>query len=88
MSDNIFLKRFFFSNEMKNISISNWYIGSIIFLVYPNRKLATLVLFDLVASGKYKIASVLSCLIIIICLIVSILTYNIFNRGKQNVSRN
>lgn len=63
-------------------------IGSIIFLVYPNRKLATLVLFDLVASGKYKIASVLSCLIIIICLIVSILTYNIFNRGKQNVSRN
>lgn len=60
-------------------------IGSIIFLVYPNRKLATLVLFDLVASGKYKIASVLSCIIIIICLLVSSLTYKSYNRSNENV---
>ena len=61
-------------------------IGSIIFLIYPSRKLATLVLFDLVASGKYKIASVLSSVIIIICLSVSLLSYKIFNRGNENVS--
>lgn len=61
-------------------------IGSIIFLIYPSRKLATLVLFDLVASGKYKIASVLSCVIIIICLSVSLLSYKMFNRSSKNVS--
>lgn len=62
-------------------------IGSIIFLVYPSRKLATLVLFDLVSSGKYKVASVLSCIIIIICLAVSLLSYKMFNRSNSNVSR-
>lgn len=61
-------------------------IGSIIFLVYPSRKLATFVLFELVSSGKYKIASVLSCLIIIVCLSVSLLSRRIFNRGSKNVS--
>lgn len=61
-------------------------IGSIIFLIYPSRKLATFVLFDLVSSGKYKIASVLSCVIIIVCLSVSLLSYRIFNRSSRNVS--
>ncbi|MCK9443162.1 MAG: iron ABC transporter permease [Tissierellaceae bacterium] len=61
-------------------------IGSIIFLVYPSKKLATLVLFDLVSSGKYKLASVLSVVIIIICLSVSLLSYRILNRGRENVS--
>lgn len=63
-------------------------IGSIIFLVYPSRKLATFVLFDLVSSGKYKIASVLSCVIIIVCLSVSLISHRIFNRGNGNVSGN
>lgn len=62
-------------------------IGSIIFLVYPSRKLATFVLFDLVSSGKYKIASVLSCVIIIVCLSVSLLSYKMFDRGSKNVSQ-
>lgn len=62
-------------------------IGSIIFLVYPSRKLATFVLFDLVSSGKYKVASVLSCIIIIVCLFVSLLSYRIFNRSSINVSK-
>ena len=61
-------------------------IGSIIFLVYPSRKLATFVLFDLVSSGKYKVASVLSCIIIIVCLSVSLISYRIFNRSSRNVS--
>lgn len=58
-------------------------LGSIVFLVYPNRKLATLVLFDLVASGKYRVASVLSVFIIIICLSVSLLSYQIYNRSSH-----
>ena len=63
-------------------------IGSIIFLVYPSRKLATFVLFDLVSSGKYKVASVLSCVIIIACLSVSLLSHRIFNRSSKYVSTN
>lgn len=63
-------------------------IGSIIFLVYPSRKLATFVLFDLVSSGKYKIASVLSCMIVFICLAVSLLSYRIFNRSNEDVPYN
>ncbi len=61
-------------------------VGSIIFLVYPSRKLATLVLFDLVNSGKYKVAAVLSCFIMIICLGVSLLSYRVYNR-RGHVSR-
>ncbi len=61
-------------------------IGSIIFLIYPNRKLATLVLFDLVSSGKYNIASVLSSVIIIICLIFSLTSYRLLHR-RNNVFR-
>lgn len=60
-------------------------IGSIIFLVYPSRKLATFVLFDLVSSGKYKIASVLSCVIIIVCLSVSLLSRRLFDRSSRDV---
>lgn len=62
-------------------------IGSIIFLVYPNRKLATLVLFDLVASGKYKVAAVLSCLIILICLAMSLLSYQLYHRRSHVLRR-
>jgi len=61
-------------------------IGSIIFLVYPSRKVATFVLFDLVSSGKYKVASVLSCIIIIVCLSVSLISRRIFNRSSKYVS--
>lgn len=46
-------------------------IGSIIFLVYPTQKLATLVMFDVIESGKYGVGSVIACLLILICLIVN-----------------
>lgn len=52
-------------------------IGSIIFLVYPSRKLATMVLFDVIQSGKYGVASVLAVLITCICLVVEILSRKI-----------
>lgn len=47
-------------------------IGSIIFLVYPQRKLATMVLFDLIQSGKYGVASFLAFIITLICLLVEL----------------
>ena len=48
-------------------------VGSIIFIVYPAQKVLTLVMFDVINSGKYNIASVIALLIIMICLIFSLL---------------
>ncbi|MGX7112777.1 ABC transporter permease [Gemella cuniculi] len=50
-------------------------IGSIIFLVYPSQKVATLVMFDVIESGKYDIGSVIAFYIIMICLIVNAVYY-------------
>lgn len=50
-------------------------VGSIIFLVYPGQKVATLVMFDVIQSGKYNIGSVIAVLIIIITMIVNIVFY-------------
>lgn len=65
-------------------------IGSIIFLVYPKQKLATMVMFDVIESGKYGIGSVIAFLIILICLSVNGLYYFLLSRkGKnKNVSKN
>jgi len=49
-------------------------VGSIIFLVYPGKKLLTLVMFDVINSGKYGQGSVISLMIMIICIIFNILT--------------
>lgn len=43
-------------------------IGSIIFLIYPGQKVLTLVLFELIGSGKYDTASALTCWMMLICL--------------------
>lgn len=48
-------------------------VGSIIFLVYPSQKVLTLVMFDVINSGKYNEASVIALLIILICLCFSFL---------------
>lgn len=64
-------------------------IGSIIFLVYPTQKLATLVMFDVIQSGKYQIGSVIALYIILTCLFVNGLYYLILNlRGRRYASRN
>lgn len=59
-------------------------VGSIIFLVYPGRKVLTLVMFDVIASGKYNIGSVIALIIIIICLAVNGLYYLITKEKKNN----
>lgn len=46
-------------------------IGSIIFLVYPGQKVLTMVMFDVIQSGKYDVGSVIAVLIILICLTVN-----------------
>lgn len=48
-------------------------VGCIIFIVYPAQKVLTLVMFDVINSGKYNTASVLALLIILICLSFSLL---------------
>ena len=58
------------------------HIGSIIFLVYPSQKVATLVMFDVIESGKYDIGSVIAFYIIVICLLVNVVYYLVINRKR------
>ena len=57
-------------------------IGSIIFLIYPSQKVATIVMFDVIESGKYDIGSVIAFYIIMICLVINISYYLIVNRRR------
>lgn len=63
-------------------------IGSIIFLIYPGQKLATMIMFDVIESGKYGIGSAIAFLIIVSCLMVNGLYYFLlWRKGKrENVS--
>ena len=61
-------------------------VGSIIFLVYPGKKLMTLVMFDVINSGKYNEGSVIALLIMIICLLFT-LAINLLFRQLQNKLR-
>lgn len=58
-------------------------IGSIIFLVYPQQKLATMVMFDVIESGRYGVGSVIAFLIILTCLIVNGLYYFLLSRKRK-----
>ena len=64
-------------------------IGSIIFLIYPQQKLATMVMFDVIESGKYGVGSVIAFLIILTCLTVNGLYYFLLSRKgkKKDVSK-
>ena len=68
MSKSAFLVSF-----INNFTATMTTVGSIIFLVYPGKKLATLVMFDAIQSGKYRIGSVIACILILITLIVNII---------------
>lgn len=48
-------------------------VGSIIFLITPGQKVLTMVMFEVLSSGKYEIGSVIALLIILICLTVNML---------------
>ncbi|MDD7463487.1 MAG: iron ABC transporter permease [Anaerococcus sp.] len=61
-------------------------VGSIIFLIYPGQKVLTLVMFDVIQSGKYNQGSVIAFYIMLICLLFNGLVRFLFNR-RRNVSR-
>lgn len=62
------LKEFFVS-LINNFNATMTTVGSIIFIVYPRQKVLTLVMFDVINSGKYEIASAIALLIIVICIL-------------------
>ena len=68
MSKSAFLVSF-----VNNFTSTMTTVGSIIFLVYPGKKLATLVMFDAIQSGEYRIGSVIACMLILITLTVNII---------------
>ncbi len=58
-------------------------IGSIIFLIYPKQKLATMVMFDVIESGKYGVGSVIAFLIILTCLFVNGMYFFLLSRKEK-----
>lgn len=74
----------FLISFVNNFTATMTTIGSIIFLVYPGKKLATLVMFDAIQSGEYRIGSVIACMLILITLVVNI-TFSKFLLEEKNV---
>lgn len=61
-------------------------VGTIIFLVYPGKKLMTLVMFDVIQSGKYGVGSVIAFYIILICLAFNICLRLLMSRDfRENI---
>lgn len=61
-------------------------VGTIIFLVYPGKKLMTLVMFDVIQSGKYGVGSVIAFYIILICLAFNISLRLLMSRNfRENI---
>lgn len=59
-------------------------IGSIIFLVHPGENMMTLVMFDVVQRGEYQVAAVIACLIILICLLMSMIVFGLINLTRKD----
>lgn len=57
-------------------------IGSIIFLVYPGQKVATLVMFDVIQTGKYSIGAVIATIIILLTLSINLLARKLI-KGRR-----
>lgn len=67
------MKPAFLTGFINNFTATMTTIGSIIFLIYPGQKVATLEMFDAIQSGDYGLGSVIACIIILITLFVNIL---------------
>lgn len=79
-------KNSLFTSFINSFTSTMTTVGSIIFLVYPGQKVATLVMFDVIQSGKYSIGSVIAVLIILITMFVNVLFYKILIRRDKSVS--
>jgi len=80
------MKPAFLTGFINNFTATMTTIGSIIFLIYPGQKVATLEMFDAIQSGDYGLGSVIACIIILITLFINILFSKLVYGGK-NVSR-
>lgn len=76
-------KSAFLISFIKNFTSTMTTIGSIIFLIYPGRKLATLEMFDAIQGGDYGVGSVIACMIILITLSVNIIFSKIVSEEKN-----
>ncbi|WP_026895266.1 ABC transporter permease [Clostridiisalibacter paucivorans] len=72
---------------INNFTATMTTIGSIIFLIYPGKKLATIEMFDAIQSGNYGVGSAIAVTIILITLAVNI-TFSKFVLEGKNVFRN
>lgn len=72
---------------INNFTATMTTIGSIIFLIYPGKKLATIEMFDAIQSGNYGVGSAIAVTIILITLVVNI-TFSKFVLEGKNVFRN
>lgn len=82
MSKSAFLVSF-----INNFTATMTTIGSIIFLIYPGKKLATIEMFDAIQSGDYGVGSAIAVTIILITLAVNISFSKLVLEGR-NVSKN
>lgn len=61
-------------------------VGSIIFLVTPGQKVLTLILFELIGSGKYDIASTVALWMIVVSLLFTLTAYLIMTKSRKRGS--
>lgn len=73
-------KSAFMTNFVNNFKNTMTTVGSIIFLVYPGKKLATLEMFSAIRDGNYGVGAAASCTIIIITLTINMLVSKLIMR--------
>lgn len=67
-------KSFLFTSFVNAFTSSMTTIGSIIFLVYPGQKVATMVMFEVISAGKYKTGSVIAVIIMAMTLAANLVS--------------
>ncbi|GAA0737922.1 iron ABC transporter permease [Clostridium oceanicum] len=77
------LKPAFISGFINNFTATMTTIGSIIFLIYPGEKVATVEMFNSIQSGEYGVGAAMATFIIIITLTINILFSKRLLGGKN-----
>lgn len=80
-------KNAFAISFINNFTATMTTIGSIIFLIYPGKKLATVEMFDAIQSGDYGVGSAIATTIILITIVVNV-SFLAITKEKNNVFRN
>lgn len=77
-------KKGLFVSFINNFSATMTTVGSIIFLVYPGQKLVTLVMFDVLQTGKTRVGAVLAVVLMSVIFVVNIGMLLLLNGGFRN----